>query len=100
MRTVTRANLAEAAYQAIFGPSRAEVEDVVREVFGQISDALVSGESVKISRFGSFLPLRSKPRIGRNPKRPDEAHAIPAHRRVAFRAALELKHHVATGEPE
>jgi nucleoid DNA-binding protein len=80
--------------------SRREVAEIVEGAFQQIADTLVIGEAVKISRFASFIPRRSPPRIGRNPKRPDDVHAIPAKVKIRFRAANELKHHVRTGEPE
>jgi integration host factor subunit alpha len=99
-RTVTRADLEETAYQAVFGPSRNEVGDLIRETFAQIGDALVRGETVKISRFGVFIPVRMRERTGRNPKQPTEVHRIPAQTRAAFRPAAELKQHVRTGQPE
>ena len=51
--TVTRADLSEAVYQEV-GLSRNESADLVESVLNEIADALVGGEMVKISSFGSF----------------------------------------------
>ncbi len=65
--SVTRAELSDAVHREI-GLSRAESAQLVENVLDSISDALLAGDNVKISSFGSFV-LRSKGlRIGRNPK--------------------------------
>ncbi|MCA3660775.1 MAG: HU family DNA-binding protein, partial [Methylobacterium sp.] len=53
-RTITRADLCEAVYQKL-GLSRAESSELVETVLKEISDTLVSGETVKLSSFGSFI---------------------------------------------
>lgn len=57
-RTITRADLCEAVYQKV-GLSRTESSELVERVLSEISDCLVTGESVKLSSFGSFV-VRSK----------------------------------------
>lgn len=65
--SLTRADLADAVHSEI-GLSRAESAALVESVLDRIGDALVEGDNVKISSFGSFV-LRDKGlRIGRNPK--------------------------------
>lgn len=65
--SLTRADLA-GSMQSQIGLSRAESAELVETVLDQISDALVAGDNVKISSFGSFV-LRDKGlRVGRNPK--------------------------------
>lgn len=66
-RTVTRADLAEAVYQKV-GLSRTESAALVEAVLSEISDCLVSGETVKLSSFGSFVVRSKGERVGRNPK--------------------------------
>ena len=51
--TLTRLDLAEAVFREV-GLSRNESADLVESVLQHISDALVRGESVKISSFGTF----------------------------------------------
>jgi integration host factor subunit alpha len=65
--SLTRAELSESVHREI-GLSRAESAMLVEQVLDQVTEALVEGQNVKISSFGSFV-LRSKGlRIGRNPK--------------------------------
>jgi integration host factor subunit alpha len=65
--SLTRADLAN-AMQTQIGLSRTESAQLVEAVLDEISDALIAGNNVKISSFGSFV-LRSKGlRVGRNPK--------------------------------
>jgi integration host factor subunit alpha len=44
----------------------------VESVLQHISDALVDGETVKISSFGTFSVRDKGPRVGRNPKTGEE----------------------------
>lgn len=65
--TLTRADLADELHRAI-GLSRVESANFVEQVLDAISAALLSGENVKLSSFGSFMLRRKGLRIGRNPK--------------------------------
>lgn len=87
--TITRAYLSEAVYQEV-GLSRLESAAFVDEVFSEISEALISGEAVKISSFGSFGVRQKNERIGRNPKTGEEV-AITARKVLVFRASSILK---------
>ena len=91
-RTVTRANLSEAVYQEV-GLSRSESEKLVDSVLNEISDALVRGEKVKLSSFGSFMVRQKGERVGRNPKTGEEAPILPR-RVLIFRASHALKERV------
>ncbi len=75
-KTVTRADLAEAVYQSV-GLSRTESAELVERVLDMISDALVEGETVKLSSFGSFQVRSKNQRIGRNPKTGEEVPILP-----------------------
>ena len=65
--SLTRADLASAV-QTQIGLSRAESAQLVETVLDGISDALVAGDNVKISSFGSFVLRKKGLRVGRNPK--------------------------------
>jgi integration host factor subunit alpha len=65
--SLTRADLADAVHNEI-GLSRAESAALVENVLDRIGDALVGGDNVKISSFGSFVLRNKGLRIGRNPK--------------------------------
>ena len=88
-RTVTRANLSDAVYQEV-GLSRSESAELVDSVLNEISDALVSGETIKLSSFGSFMIRQKGERVGRNPKTGEEAPILPR-RVLIFRASHALK---------
>lgn len=90
--TVTRADLSEAVYQEV-GLSRNESADLVESVLNEISDALVRGEMVKISSFGSFSVRQKGQRIGRNPKTGEEVPILPR-RVLVFRASHVLKNRI------
>ena len=70
-KTVTRADLAEAVYESV-GLSRTESAELVERVLDMIAEALVKGENVKLSSFGSFQVRSKNQRIGRNPKTGEE----------------------------
>jgi len=87
--TVTRADLAEAVYEEV-GLSRNESNDLVEALLEEISEALVSGDNVKISSFGSFSVRQKGERVGRNPKTGVEV-PIPPRKVLVFRASHVLK---------
>ena len=94
MKTVTRTELAEAAY-INGGVTRNDARSLVDQCLEMISDALVAGDKVVISGFGSFNVRQKSDRIGRNPREPRETHVITARRVVVFRASPLLKGKVA-----
>lgn len=94
--TITRADLAEAVYEEV-GLSRNESSDLVEAVLEEISDALVSGDNVKISSFGSFSVKQKGERIGRNPKTGVEVPILPR-KVLTFRASHVLKDRITEGE--
>ncbi len=93
--TLTKAELAEMLFERV-GLNKREAKDMVETFFEEIRDALVRGESVKLSGFGNFQ-LRDKPqRPGRNPKT-GEAIPISARRVVTFHASQKLKAQIEVG---
>lgn len=88
-KTITRADLSEVVYNTV-GLSRGESSQIVETVLDEISDALVRGEDVKLSSFGSFLVRHKNGRIGRNPKTGEEVPIEPR-RVLSFRASHVLK---------
>jgi integration host factor subunit alpha len=88
-RTLTRSDLAEAVYREV-GLSRNESAELVESVLRHVSDALVAGETVKISSFGAFSVRDKGRRIGRNPKTGEEVPIEPR-RVLVFRPSHILK---------
>ncbi len=94
-RTVTRADLADAVYEEV-GLSRNESASLVEAVLDEVSKALVDGENVKISSFGSFSIREKGERIGRNPKTGVEVPISPR-KVLVFKASHVLKEKVNKG---
>ena len=91
--TLTRADLAETINRKM-GLSRSESLELVEAVLDKMCSALVRGENVKISGFGSFVLRDKKERIGRNPKTGVEVPITPR-RVMTFRASQLLKERIA-----
>lgn len=94
--TITRAQLTEAVYQEV-GLSRNESADLVESVLAEMSDALVRGEMVKLSSFGSFQVREKGQRMGRNPKTGEEVPILPR-RVLVFRPSHVLKKSINDGD--
>ena len=94
-KTLTRMDLNEAVFREV-GLSRNESADLVESVLNHMSDAMVKGEQVKISSFGTFSLRDKSARVGRNPKTGAEAPIAPR-RVLTFRPSHLLKDRVATG---
>ncbi|MHA1564676.1 MAG: integration host factor subunit alpha [Alphaproteobacteria bacterium] len=90
--TITRAHLSEAVYQEV-GLSRNESADLVESVLSEMSDALVRGEMVKLSSFGSFSVRQKGARMGRNPKSGEEVPILPR-KVLVFRPSHVLKEEI------
>jgi integration host factor subunit alpha len=93
--TVTRAQLTEAVYQEV-GLSRNESAELVESVLAEVSEALVRGEMVKLSSFGSFSVREKGQRMGRNPKTGEEVPILPR-RVLVFRPSHVLKKRINDG---
>jgi integration host factor subunit alpha len=91
-RTITRAQLSESVYQEV-GLSRNESSDLLESVLHEVSNALATGETVKISSFGSFLIRQKGQRIGRNPKTGEEVPILPR-KVLVFRPSQVLKNRI------
>ncbi len=88
-KTLTRSDMAESIQRRV-GLSKAESADFVEAIVKEISAALVAGENVKISGFGSFILSEKAERLGRNPKTGVEAK-IPARKVLSFKASQSFK---------
>ncbi len=65
---MTKADIVEGVYERLGGFSKKEAAAIVETILDVMKDALVSGEKVKISSFGSFAVRAKNERLGRNPK--------------------------------
>lgn len=94
-KTLTRMDLGEAVFREV-GLSRNESAQLVESVLQHVSDALVEGEQVKISGFGTFSLRDKSARMGRNPKTGDEVPISPR-RVLTFRPSHLMKDRVVAG---
>ncbi|MDV7269575.1 integration host factor subunit alpha [Thioclava sp. A2] len=93
--TLTRMDLSEAVFREV-GLSRNESAQLVESVLQHMSDALVRGETVKISSFGTFSVREKSSRMGRNPKTGEEVPISPR-RVLSFRPSHLMKDRVVEG---
>ena len=81
------------------GLTKKDTERVINAAIDAITAALMKGEKVQISGFGSFETKDREARVGRNPHT-KEAIDIPATRVPVFKASKALKDNVAKyGDP-
>jgi integration host factor subunit alpha len=82
-KTLTRADLGEAVRRRM-GLSRTESDKLVNAIIDAIGEAVVTGEPVRLSSFGTFTVRQKGARVGRNPK-PGLAAPITPRRVLVFR---------------
>ncbi|MCX8027138.1 MAG: integration host factor subunit alpha [Thermodesulfovibrionales bacterium] len=86
---MTKADIVAILIERI-GLQKAEAQTVVEMLIENVKEALLSGETVKISGFGTFTVRKKGSRIGRNPKTKQEVTITPR-RVITFRASEQLK---------
>jgi integration host factor subunit alpha len=90
--TLTRADLAETLNRQI-GLSRADSSAMIESIMDHMTAALIDGENVKISGFGTFVLRDKGERVGRNPKTGIEVPITPR-RVLTFRASQGMRQRV------
>ena len=88
-KTLTRQDISEALYRDV-GLSKHESALMLETVLEHISNALIDGEIVKLSSFGTFTSRQKRERIGRNPKTGVSA-TINARRVISFKPSKLMK---------
>lgn len=76
------------------GLTKKDAERVLNAAFDAMTAALMAGEKVQVSGFGTFEVKEREARIGRNPHT-KEAIEIPATKVPVFKASKALKDNVA-----
>ena len=97
-KTLTRHDISEALYRQI-GLSKHESAIMLEYVLKQISNALIDGESVKLSSFGTFYLRQKQERVGRNPKTGVTA-TINARRVITFKPSKLMKERINKSEKQ
>jgi len=68
-----------------------DVYAVIQKTLDYITDSLIEGDHVEFRDFGVFEVCTRKPRIGRNPNRPQDVVQIPERRVVKFKPGKRMK---------
>jgi len=90
--TLTRADLAEILNRQI-GLSRADAAAMIESILDHMTTAVLDGENVKISGFGTFVLRDKGQRVGRNPN-PGVEVPITPRRVLTFRASQGMRQKV------
>ncbi|MDP8214651.1 MAG: HU family DNA-binding protein [Candidatus Euphemobacter frigidus] len=67
------------------------VKEVIQKFLDDIIDDLTAGKNVEFRNFGVFQCVYRKPRIGRNPRKPEDIVEIPGRYVVRFKQGKEMK---------
>lgn len=94
--TLTRADLADMLNRQV-GLSRADAAGMIESILGHIGSALLSGDNVKISGFGTFVLRDKGERIGRNPKTGVEVPIAPR-RVLTFRPSQQMRNRILSSD--
>ena len=86
---MTKTDLIEKLY-AEYDCTKKDAETLVNAVFDSIRDALVSGDKVTISKFGTFEIRERNAKVCKNP-RTGEPVEVPASKAPAFKPSKTLK---------
>ena len=68
-----------------------QVSTVIQKTLDYITESLTQGENIEFRDFGVFEIKIRKPRIGRNPNKPENTVIIPERRVVKFKPGKEMK---------
>ncbi len=68
-----------------------DIRDIVQRTLDIIADSLSKGRNVELRNFGVLEVQVRKPRVGRNPTKPQNDVVIPKRAVVKFKAGKELK---------
>jgi len=73
------------------GLPQQQVSTVIQKTLDYITESLTKGENIEFRDFGVFEIKIRKPRIGRNPNKPENTVIIPERRVVKFKPGKEMK---------
>lgn len=77
------------------GLTQIAVKEVIQKFLDYIIESLTRGENVEFRNFGVFECVYRKPRIGRNPQKPENTVKIPGRYVVRFKSGKDMKAKVA-----
>jgi nucleoid DNA-binding protein len=76
------------------GVVQSQVFDVVQMTLDLITESLAQGDTVELRNFGVLEVRLTKPRVGRNPNKPETSFVIPSRATVKFKPGKIMKERV------
>ncbi|KAB2644550.1 MAG: integration host factor subunit beta [Verrucomicrobia bacterium] len=76
------------------GLIQSDVFAVIQKTLDHITTAVAQGQNVELRNFGVFEVRLTRPRVGRNPNRPEVDVSIPARATVKFKAGKIMRQRV------
>lgn len=76
------------------GITQQETFAVIQKTLDRITDSLADGNNVELRNFGVFEVRLTKPRLGRNPNKPDKDVVIPARATVKFKPGKVMRQRI------
>ena len=73
------------------GLTQTQAFDLFQSALDLITEELGKGNEVTLRRFGTFEVRMTKPKVGRNPKKPGSEMRIPSRAIVRFKPGKEMK---------
>ena len=70
------------------------VFDIVQRTLDHITDALANNDTVELRNFGVLEVRQTKPRVGRNPNKPESSFVIPSRATVKFKPGKIMREKV------
>lgn len=93
MGTLTKRDLVVQISQDT-GEVQQTVFKVIQLTLDHITEALARGENVELRNFGVLEVRLTKPRVGRNPNKPESSFVIPARATVKFKPGKVMRERV------
>jgi len=94
---MTKAEIADKIHIELGFPKN-ESKDLLEDILLLMKDALASGETLKVSGFGSFIVKQKADRRGRNPQT-GEAITIGSRRILTFKPSTVLRNRINAQNP-
>ena len=76
------------------GITQQQTFDVIHKTLEHITNSLAAGDNVELRNFGVFEVRLTKPRVGRNPNKPETDVVIPARATVKFKPGKIMRQRV------
>jgi nucleoid DNA-binding protein len=73
------------------GIKQIDVNKCIQKFFELAMEALISGERLEFRDFGVFKVVKRMPKVGRNPKNPQQVVQIPERKVVVFKQGKMMK---------